>query len=177
MIAMALAAAIASAPMGVSAPAMVRGDGRTPAVVDVIGPAPLEAEDPRFPDGGSISCTGAPALSAGQTLPPGILAPATATTGQLACIARRRGAEAAFSLRVEPPGPGLYAAVLPAENGGMALRPFRLQPGGSSIAAYRPGPGGSTRSENAASAPRRRAMQASCPVVAVAGARMRGGRI
>ncbi|TMA84116.1 MAG: hypothetical protein E6J63_23520 [Deltaproteobacteria bacterium] len=133
MIAMALAAAIASAPMGVSAPAMVRGDGRTPAVVDVIGPAPLEAEDPRFPDGGSISCTGAPALSAGQTLPPRILAPATATTGQLACIARRRGAEAVFSLRVEPPGPGLYAAVLPAENGGMALRPFRLQPGGSSV--------------------------------------------
>src|SRR5256884_495312 len=48
--------------------------------------------------------------------------------------ARRRGGEAAFSLRVEPPGPGLYAALLPAAIDQVALRPFRLQPDGSNVA-------------------------------------------
>jgi len=134
MIALALAAALAPAPVGVTLPAAVRGDGRTATAVEVIAPGPLEAEDPRFPDVGSISCQGASALSATETAPPRILPPATATTKQLACVARRRGGEAAFSLRVDPPGPGLYAALLPAANDQVALRPFRLQPDGSNVA-------------------------------------------
>ena len=113
MIAILLAAALAPAPLGVALPAAVRGDGRTATPIEMIGPGPLEAEDPRFSDVGSISCEGASALSATETVPPRILPPATATTKQLACVARRRGGEAAFSLRVDPPGPGLYAALLP----------------------------------------------------------------
>src|SRR3989454_2264288 len=134
MIAIALAAALAPAPVGVALRAAVRGDGRTATPIEMIGPGPLEAEDPRFSDVGSISCEGASALSATETVPPRILPPATATTKQLACVARRRGGEAAFSLRVEPPGPGLYAALLPAAIDQVALRPFRLQPDGSNVA-------------------------------------------
>jgi hypothetical protein len=135
MIALALAAAaVASPALGVSQPTTVRGDGRTAVAVELIGPASLDAEDPRLPDRGSISCAGATALSASETAPPRILAPATASVAELACVARRRGADAVFSLRVDPPGPGLYVALVPADAGHVALRPFRLQPDGSSLA-------------------------------------------
>ena len=134
MIAAALAVALASGALSVSPPASVRGDGRTAAPVELTGgPDPLEGEDARLPDLGSISCAGAAVVAGREGAAPRVLAPATAGPSELSCLARRRGDESLFSLHVEPPGPGLYATVLRLEQPGqIALEPFRIQPEGVS---------------------------------------------
>jgi len=131
VIGIALTAAVASAPLRVLPPATLRGDGRTAAPVELSeGPDFLEGEDRRFPDNGSLSCAGAGVVAGSGALAPRVLAPASAEPAELACVARRRGVQAMFSLRVDPPGPGLYAALLPApEPGQLTLRPFRVQEG------------------------------------------------
>ncbi len=69
MIAAALAAVLATGPLGVSAPAALRRDGRTASTVELMGgPEPLEGEDPALPDLGSISCQGASVVAANGTL-------------------------------------------------------------------------------------------------------------
>jgi hypothetical protein len=130
-----LALAVAG-PLAVSAPASVRADGRTPAAIELAGGADaLEGEDPTRPDRGSLACAGAAVLAASETRPLRVLAPAAAAAGQISCVARRRGEESAFSLRADPPGPGLYSALLAApEPGQLALGPFRVQADGSSAA-------------------------------------------
>jgi hypothetical protein len=140
VIAVTLAVTLASGSLGVSPPASVRGDGRTPAPVELTGgPDPLEGEDARSPDLGSISCTGAAVVAAREGAAPRVLAPAIAASSELSCLARRRGAESAFTLRIEPPGPGLYATVLRLEQSGqLALKPFRIQPEGASAAPQSP---------------------------------------
>ena len=133
MIGIALTAAVASAALQVQPPATLRGDGRTAGSVELSGgPDSLEGEDRRLPDSGSISCAGAGVVAASGALAPRVLAPASAGPAELACVARRRGLEALFSLHVDPPGPGLYAVLLPAPGPGqLTLRPFRLQEGKS----------------------------------------------
>ena len=126
-----IAAALAAAELLVSAPARAVQDGRSVAAVEIAsGPEPLEGEDRQLPDRGSIACTGAAVIAAGPIAPPRLLPPAASTAGELSCIARRRGAESAFSLHLDPPGPGLYARLAPAEAGRLALEAFRIQPGG-----------------------------------------------
>jgi hypothetical protein len=133
VIAIALTAAVASAALRALPPATLRGDGRTAVSVELSGgPDSLEGEDRRLPDGGSISCAGAGVVAASGASAPRVLAPATASPAELACVARRRGVEAVFSLHLDPPGPGLYAVLLPApEPGQLTLRPFRVQEGKS----------------------------------------------
>ena len=133
MIGIALTAAVASAALGVLPPATMPGDGRTAVSVELSGgPDSLEGEDRRLPDSGSISCAGAGVVAASGASAPRVLAPATAGPAELACVARRRGVEAVFSLHLDPPGPGLYAVLLPApEPGQLTLRPFRVQEGKS----------------------------------------------
>jgi hypothetical protein len=135
VIAATLAAAVAGASLGVSPLSPVRGDGRIAVPIELIGgPDSLEGEHARLPDWGSISCSSAAAVAAGDAVPPRILVPATATSADLACTARRRGNQAEFSLHVDPPGPGLYAALLQGGKGQLSLRPFRVQTDGSSAA-------------------------------------------
>jgi hypothetical protein len=136
VIAAALAVMLASGALSVSPPASVRGDGRTAAPVGLAGgPDPLEGEDARLPDLGSISCAGAAVVAGREGAAPRVLAPATAASGELSCLARRRGVESVFSLRIERPGPGLYAAVLRLEQPGrLLLKLFRIQPEGASAA-------------------------------------------
>jgi len=133
VIGIALTAAVASAALRVLPPATMPGDGRTAVSVELSGgPDSLEGEDRRLPDSGSISCAGAGVVAASGVSAPRVLAPATASPAELACVARRRGVEAVFSLHLEPPGPGLYAVLLPApEPGQLTLRPFRVQEGKS----------------------------------------------
>jgi hypothetical protein len=133
VIAIALTAAVASAALRALPPATLRGDGRTAVSVELSGgPDSLEGEDRRLPDSGSISCAGAGVVAASGASAPGVLAPATARPAELACVARRRGVEAVFSLHLDPPGPGLYAVLLPApEPGQLTLQPFRVQEGKS----------------------------------------------
>jgi hypothetical protein len=136
VIAAALAMTLASGALSVSPPASVRGDGRTTAPVELTGgPDPLEGEDARLPDLGTISCAGAAVVAGREGAAPRVLAPATAAPTELSCLARRRGDESMFSLHVEPPGPGLYAAALRLEQPGqLAFKPFRIQPDGISAA-------------------------------------------
>jgi len=127
VIAAALAAVLATGPLGVSAPAAVRRDGRTASTVKLMGgPELLEGEDPTLPDLGSISCRGASVVAANGTLPPRVLPPAGSEPGEISCVARRRGEESAFSLRLEAPGAGLYASLLQNRPAEVALHPFRI---------------------------------------------------
>lgn len=135
MIAAALAVAVAGTSLGVSPLSPARGDGRTAVPIELIGgPDSLEGEYAGLPDRGSISCPAAAVVAAGEIVPARILAPATATSADLACTARRRGTEAEFTLHIDPPGPGLYAALLAGEKSQLVLRPFRVQMDGSSAA-------------------------------------------
>ncbi len=136
MIGLVALAVAAAGPLAVSAPASVRADGQTAAAIELAGGADaLEGEDPARPDRGSLACVGAAVLAASETRPLRVLVPAAAAARQISCVARRRGEKSAFSLRADPPGPGLYAALLAAqEPDQLALGPFRLQADGSSAA-------------------------------------------
>ena len=128
MTAVALAAALCAAPLSVSLPGPVPGDGRTLAAVELAGgPAPLEGEEKELADRGSIACEGAPTLPALEAAPARVLAPALAASRALPCVARLRGEETRFSLRLEPPPPGLYATLQPTASAGqLSLSPFRI---------------------------------------------------
>jgi hypothetical protein len=105
------------------APPSVPADGRSTAEIALEGgPAPLEGENPDLVDEGSISCQGAAVIAPRIGKPARILPPASPEPRELACRARRRGEEAAFSLRVEPPGAGLYASLTP----DLYFRAFRI---------------------------------------------------
>ena len=137
MTAVALAAALWAAPLSVSLPSSVPGDGRTLAAVELGGgPAPLEGEEQDLPDHGSIACQGAPTLPALDASPARVLSPALADARSISCVARLRGEETPFSLRIEPPPPGLYATLQPTATAGqLALSPFRISAQGQPLPA------------------------------------------
>jgi hypothetical protein len=105
------------------APPSVRADGRSTAEIVLDGgPAPLEGESPDLVDEGSISCQDAAVIAPGIGKLARVLPPASTEPRELVCRARRRGEEAAFSLRVEPPSAGLYASLSP----DLSFQAFRI---------------------------------------------------
>jgi hypothetical protein len=120
-----------AAPLSVSTPASIRADGRTVVPVELSGgPESLEGEHPQLADEGTVSCDGAAAIAAhGQAAR--LLFHGSAQAREIACKAHRRGAETSFSLRAEPPGPGLYASL----DRELAFSAFRILPDGSAVPA------------------------------------------
>ena len=92
----------------------VVGDGRTALPIVIAGsPAPADNELPDAPELPWVSCDGAARLPAQDKVAPAILAPAVSEPRELSCTARHRGRERSFTVRVQPPGEGLYATADP----------------------------------------------------------------
>lgn len=103
------AAADDAAPIAVTPPTAIAGDGRAVATVVVTGGRPPLGKPLPVPEVAHVTCTGASALPA-TGADPAVLAPVVTTPTKLACVARVRDAEAPFAIEVRPPPPGLYAA-------------------------------------------------------------------
>ena len=125
------AALLIAAPLSASAPQAVPADGRTTAPVELSGgPELLAGEKPELPDQGSVTCADTAVIPA-QGQAARLLAYASAKARQITCTAHRRGDSVSFSVRAEPPGPGLYASL----DHQLALSAFRILPDGSAAVA------------------------------------------
>ncbi len=100
------------APIQVTPPTAVAGDGRSVAPIEVTGTLPKVGKELPVPEVPVVHCQGAAGLAAIGDGTPAVLAPTVTRPTKLACKAKLRDTEVPFSLVVKPPGAGLYAATI-----------------------------------------------------------------